>query len=252
MIIDTHCHLNKKEYNNIDEVISKMNGMMITAGYDDESNLEVLEIVSKYDNIFGVLGLHPSELKKIKDNSFSIIEKNISNPKIIGIGEIGLDYYWDKTNKEFQKKMFIKQIELAKKYNKPVVVHSRESIEDTYDIMRKYPNVKFILHCYSSSLDMANKFIKNCSVMFGIGGVITFKNSNKLKEVVKWIDLEYLLLETDSPYLAPEPYRGKRNEPSYTELVASKIAEIKGISKEKVIEITTQNAIRQFDLNITL
>lgn len=252
MIIDTHCHLYKKEYENIDEIIKNMNGIMVTAGCDDESNLEVIELVEKYDNVYGVLGIHPSELDKITKNSFLILENNINNPKIIGIGEVGLDYYWDASRKEKQKEIFIKQIELAIKYNKPVVVHSREAIEDTYNIMKNYPNVKFILHCYGSSLDMAYKFINNCNVMFGIGGVVTFKNGIKLKEVVKEIGLEYLLLETDSPYLSPEPYRGKINEPKNTEIIAEKVAEIKGINKEKVIQITAENAIRQFDLDITL
>lgn len=252
MLIDTHCHLYKKEYENIDEVVKRMNGIIVTSGCDDESNLEVLELISKYDNVYGVLGLHPTELDKITANSFEIIENNINNPKIIGVGEVGLDYYWDDTKKDFQKKIFIKQIELAKKYNKTVVVHSRDSIEDTYNIMEKYSDMKFVLHCYGSSLDMAKKFISTCNVMFGIGGVVTFKNGVKLKEVIENLDLSYLLLETDSPYLSPEPFRGKRNEPANTDIIATKIAEIKGISKEKVIEITSQNAISQFDLNISL
>jgi hydrolase, TatD family len=252
MLIDTHCHLNKKYYNEIADVIKRMNGIIITAGCDDETNLEVLKVIKDYNNVYGVLGLHPTELDKITNNSLAVIENNINNPKIIGIGEVGLDYYWDSSKKDFQKEIFEKQILLAKKYNKTVVVHSRDSMEDTYSIMRKYPDVKFILHCYGSSAEMAKKILKDCNVMFGIGGVVTFKNGTKLKEVVKEIDLAYLLLETDGPFLAPEPYRGKQNEPIYTDLIATKIAEIKGISKEEVIEITGQNAIRQFDLDLTL
>lgn len=251
MLIDTHCHLSKDEYDNIEEIIKKMNGIMITAGCDDKSNLEVIEQVNKHENVYGVLGIHPESITNVTEESFKIIESNITNPKIVGIGEIGLDYYWDKTHKEEQKEIFIKQIELAKKYNKTVVIHSRDSIEDTLEIINQYPNVKFVFHCYSSSLEIAKKLVKR-DIKLGIGGVVTFKNGVKLKEVVEGIDLDHLLLETDSPYLTPEPYRGKKNEPSNTLYVAQKIAQIKGISVDKVIEKTAQNAIEQFDLPISL
>lgn len=251
MIIDTHCHLNKDEYDNIEEVIKRMNGIMITAGCDDKSNLEVLEQINKYDNVYGVLGIHPESVTEVTDVSFKIIEENINNPKIVGIGEVGLDYYWDKTHIEEQKKLFIKQIELAQKYHKTVVIHSRDAIEDTLDIIKQFPDVKFVFHCYSSSVEIAKELVKR-NIKLGIGGVVTFKNSVKLKEVVSSIDLKYLLLETDSPYLTPEPYRGKKNEPANTLYVAQKIAEIKGIEVDKVIEMTTKNAIEQFDLPISL
>lgn len=251
MLIDTHCHLNKNEYDNVDNIIKNMNGIMIAAGCDDESNLEIIEQVDKYDNVYGVLGIHPEYVTKVTDESFRIIEENIMNPKIVGIGEVGLDYYWDKTHIEEQKQLFIRQIELAKKYNKTVVVHSRDAIEDTLSIVKQYPDVKFVFHCFGSSLEIAKELVKR-NIRLGIGGVVTFKNGVKLKEVVKGIDLEYLLLETDSPYLTPEPYRGKRNEPSNTLYVAQKIAEIKGIEVDKVIEKTAQNAIEQFDLPIAL
>ena len=250
MMIDTHSHIFKEDYDNIDEVINNMkDNIIIVSGTNDETNKEVLDLVSKYDNVYGTLGIHPSEIDTISDDSFNIIENNINNKKIIGIGEVGLDYYWVKDNKDSQKELFIKQIELAKKYNKAVVVHSRDSIEDTYDIVKEYNEVKFIIHCFSSSLEMANKFIKlGCKL--GIGGVLTFKNSKKLKEVVENIDISYLLLETDSPYLTPEPYRGKKNEPYNIIYVAEEIAKIKNISLEEVLKITTKNAISQFDLNI--
>lgn len=251
MIIDTHCHLNKDEYDNIEEVIKRMNGIMITAGCDDKSNLEVLEQINQYDNVYGVLGIHPESVTEVTDVSFKIIEENINNPKIVGIGEVGLDYYWDKTHIEEQKKIFIKQIELAQKYHKTVVIHSRDAIEDTLDIIKQFPDVKFVFHCYSSSVEIAKELVKR-NIKLGIGGVVTFKNSVKLKEVVSSIDLKYLLLETDSPYLTPEPYRGKKNEPANTLYVAQKIAEIKGIEVDKVIEMTTKNAIEQFDLPISL
>lgn len=251
MIIDTHCHLDIKDYDNLEEVIKNMEGnYMIASGYNLESNKHVIELINKYDNIFGTIGLHPSDVTKDYESDLLFIESNINNPKIVGVGEIGLDYYWEKDNKELQKEVFIKQIELARKYNKTIVIHSREAILDTYNILDEYlGNNKAVLHCYSSNIEMAKRF-KKFNIKFGIGGVLTFKNSSKLKEVVKELDLSDLLLETDSPYLTPEPYRGKKNEPSYTKYVAEAISKIKEVEYEKVLEITTQNAISQFDLNI--
>lgn len=251
MIIDTHCHLDIKDYDNLEEVIKNMEGnYMIASGYNLESNKHVIELINKYDNIFGTIGLHPSDVTEDYESDLLFIESNINNPKIVGVGEIGLDYYWEKDNKELQKEVFIKQIELARKYNKTIVIHSREAILDTYNILDEYlGNNKAVLHCYSSNIEMAKRF-KKFNIKFGIGGVLTFKNSSKLKEVVKELDLSDLLLETDSPYLTPEPYRGKKNEPSYTKYVAEAIAKIKEVEYEKVLEITTQNAISQFDLNI--
>lgn len=251
MIIDTHCHLDIKDYDNLEEIIKNMEGnYMIASGYNLESNKHVIELVNKYDNIFGTIGLHPSDVTEDYERDLLFIESNINNPKIVGVGEIGLDYYWEKDNKELQKEVFIKQIELARKYNKTIVIHSREAILDTYNILDEYlGNNKAVLHCYSSNIEMAKRF-KKFNIKFGIGGVLTFKNSSKLKEVVKELVLSDLLLETDSPYLTPEPYRGKKNEPSYTKYVAEAIAKIKEVEYEKVLEITTQNAILQFDLNI--
>lgn len=251
MIIDTHCHLDIKDYDNLEEVIKNMDGnYMIASGYNLESNKHVIELINKYDNIFGTIGLHPSDVTEDYESDLLFIESNINNPKIVGVGEIGLDYYWEKDNKELQKEVFIKQIELARKYNKTIVIHSREAILDTYNILDEHlGNNKAVLHCYSSNIEMAKRF-KKFNIKFGIGGVLTFKNSSKLKEVVKELDLSDLLLETDSPYLTPEPYRGKKNEPSYTKYVAEAIAKIKEVEYEKVLEITNQNAISQFDLNI--
>lgn len=248
-MIDTHCHIFKEYYDNIEEIVNGMNGYMIVAGIDDKTNLETIDLVNKYDNVYGVIGIQPEEVSNITDNSISIIESNIDNPKIIGIGEIGLDYYWDDSNKEEQKRVFRLMMDIAQKNNKPVVIHSRESIQDTYDIISEYNDVKCVLHCYSSSVEMAKEFIKK-GVMLGIGGVVTFKNSKKLVEVVKEIPLEYLLLETDSPYLSPEPYRGKKNIPNNILIVAKKIAEIKKIDVEDVLKATTENAKKQFDLDI--
>ncbi|MBE6152164.1 MAG: TatD family deoxyribonuclease [Firmicutes bacterium] len=251
-MVDTHCHLSYKDYDNLEEVIEKMkNHIIIISGCDRSSNYEVMELCQKYSNIYGCLGIHPESVSSATEDDLAYIEKNLDNSKIVGIGEIGLDYYWDKDNKEIQKKWFNRQIELAKKYNKPIVVHSRDAIQDTYEILRDSKHNKIDIHCYSSSLEMAREFIK-LGAKLGIGGVLTFKNSDKLKEVVKNVDLQHLILETDSPYLTPEPYRGKKNEPYNVYYVALKIAEIKNISIDTVLEETTNNALTLFDLNFKL
>ena len=248
MLIDTHCHLSKNDYNNLDEIIENMDGIMIASGCDDKTNKEVLELINNYPNVYGTLGIHPEEINNITEESFKIIEENINNPKVVAIGEIELDYYWVKDNKEDQIKLLKKQLDLATKYNKPVIIHSRDSIQDTYNILKKY-KLKGTIHCFNSSLEMAKEFIK-LGYKIGIGGVITFKNAKKLQEIVKQLDLNDILLETDSPYLTPEPYRGKINHPSFVYYVAKKISELKSLDIDQVISITTHNAIEEFDLNV--
>ena len=246
MLIDTHCHLNKEDYENLDEIIRNMDGIMIASGCSDKSNKEVLELVEKYPNVYGAIGIHPEEINKINEGSFKFIEENINNPKIVAIGEIGLDYYWVKDNKDVQKEVFRRQLDLATKYNKPVIIHSRDSIQDTYDILKQY-KLKGSMHCFNSSIEMAREFIK-LGYMIGIGGVVTFKNAKNLVDVVKQLDLENILLETDSPYLTPEPYRGKRNNPSMVYFVAKKISELKNVKLEEILSKTSHNAISLFDL----
>lgn len=250
-MVDTHCHLFKEYYDNIDEIVSNMkDNYIIVSGSDEESNKEVMELIEKYPNVFGTIGIHPSSVNNISKKDLDFIEKNIFHPKIVAIGEVGLDYHYDKDNIEKQKEIFIKQIKIAKDNKKAIVIHSRDSIEDTYNILKENINKeKIILHCYSSSYEMAKRFLE-FNVMFGIGGVLTFKNSKTLKEVVEKIDIEYLLLETDSPYLSPEPLRGLKNQPINITFVAQKIADLKKISLEEVLKTTTDNAKSQFDLNI--
>lgn len=247
MLIDTHCHLSSDDYDNIEEILSNKDCIMVASGCNDKTNKEVLELVSKYDNVYGTLGIHPEEIDNISDNSFKFIEENLNNSKIVAIGEIGLDYYWVKDNKEKQIEIFEKQLKLAQKYNKPIVVHSRESIQDTYNILKKY-KLKGTIHCFSSSLEMAKEFIK-LGYKIGVGGTVTFKNSKKLQEIIKEIDLKDILLETDSPYLSPEPFRGKKNKPSNVYFVALKISELKEMEINDVISQTNSNAIELFDLN---
>ena len=253
MFIDTHCHISKEYYENIDEIINRMgNNLLIISGADSKSNKEVIGYVNKYKNVYGTIGIHPSEITDNIKNDLKFIEENISNPKIVGIGEIGLDYYYDTVNKEKQMIVFKEQIKLANKYNKTIVIHSREAAMDTYNTLKENNiNSKVVIHCFSYSYEMAKQFISLGSLL-GIGGVLTFKNSLKLKEIVKNISLDSILLETDSPYLSPEPNRGKQNEPINVIYVAKKIAEIKKIDVEKVYEVTTKSAISQFDLDVVL
>lgn len=251
-MVDTHSHIYKEYYDDIETVINHMgNNIIIVSGTNTENNKEVIELCKKYKNVYGTLGLHPEEIETITEASFSFIEEHINDYKIVGIGEIGLDYHYKEDNKKKQKEVFIRQLDIALKYSKPVIIHSRDAIHDTYDIIKNYKNMKKVIHCYSGSLEMALEFIKiNCKL--GIGGVLTFKNSKKLENVVKNIDIKHLLLETDSPFLTPEPFRGKPNEPCNIIYVAKKIAEIKNIYIDEVLSITTNNAISQFDLDVYL
>ena len=245
MLIDTHCHLD--EYEDIDNIIN-FDGFMITSGCDRKSNKKVLELVKKYDNIYGTLGIHPECVDDVLDDDFKFIEDNIANKKIVGIGEIGLDYHYDDYDKEKQIIVFKKQLDIAAKYNLPVVVHSRDAIADTYNILKEY-NIKGCIHCFSSSLEMAREFIK-LGYKIGIGGVVTFKNGKRIQEIVKNIDLSNILIETDSPYLSPEPFRGRRNEPKNVYYVALKISELKNKDISYVLDVTSNNAKCQFDLDI--
>lgn len=246
-MIDTHCHITSDDYN-IDEVMVD-NLYIINNGTDKKTNEEVVNLVKEYKNMFGAIGIHPEFVKSYTTEDIKYIEDHINDEKIVAIGEIGLDYHYGKEDKELQKQLFIKQIELANKYKKTIIIHSRDAIEDTYNILKEHLKTKAVMHCFSSSKEEAIK-LKKLGILFGIGGVVTFKNAKVLKEVVSYLDLNDLLLETDSPYLTPEPFRGEKNYPKNIEIVASKIAEIKNISKEEVIDITTKNACLQFDLHI--
>ena len=250
MYIDTHCHLYKEYYNSIDDVIkeSMEEGVckFIVNGCDMKSNKEAMELAHKYDNVYAAIGFHPTELDDFKDEYFKWLEDNINDKKVVAVGEIGLDYHYDNTNREKEIYVFKKQLDIAKKYNKPIIVHSRDAIGDTYDILKKY-NLRGSIHSYSGSLEMAKEFIK-LGYMLGVGGVVTFKNAKNIKEVIKNINLEYMLLETDSPYLTPEPFRGTANSPKYIPLIAKEISNIKDIKEADISRATTNNAERIFDL----
>lgn len=252
MYIDSHCHLSKEYYESLDEIINKAKenkvNTLIISGCDKNGIIEGLDIINKYENIYMTIGFHPSEANITTDEDLLWLEKLIEeNNKIIAVGEIGLDYYWVKDNKELQKDLFKKQLDIAVRLNLPVIIHSREATQETYDMLKEY-DLKGIIHCYSGSLEMAKEYIK-IGYKIGIGGVVTFKNTN-LVDVVKEIDIKDITLETDSPYLAPTPYRGKQNSPEYIPLIAEKIAEIKEITKEEVGKITTNNIKELFNIKI--
>ena len=248
-MIDTHCHVLSEYYCNIDELIQSIKNAgvekIIVNGTSMKSNLEVLELVKKYDIVYGAIGFQPTELDDFKDDNLKWLEEHLGDDKIVAIGEIGLDYHYENTNKELQKRVFKKQLELASFYNKPIIVHSRDSIKDTYDMINNY-NLRGCIHCFSGSVEMAREFVK-LGFYLGIGGVVTYKNAKNLINVINDISLEYILLETDSPYLTPEPFRGGDNSPEFIPIIAKKIAEIKEVNIENVEKITTDNANRLFD-----
>ena len=249
MFIDTHCHITSDDYDDIPLIIDKIKSTgvnkIIVNGTDMKSNLEVLELVSKYDIVYGALGFHPTELDNFNDSELLWLEEHINDEKIVAIGEIGLDYHYDNTDKNKQNIVFKKQLEIAKKYNKPVIIHSRDASQDTLDILKEY-NLKGSLHCFSGSLEMAYEYIK-LGYLIGVGGVVTFKNAKNIVNVIENIDLEYILLETDSPYLTPEPYRKYKNDSSYIPVIASKIADIKQVDISVIEKTTNDNAMRLFD-----
>ena len=249
-MIDTHVHLNDEKFNDIlDEVIlsAKSYGInrMFVIGYDYQSSKKAIEIANKYENIYAIVGLHPSEVDKETDFELSWLHEMLKENKVIGIGEIGIDLYYSKEYKDLQIDFFKKQLEMSIQYNLPVSIHTRDAIELTYNILseKKYNG---IVHCYSGSLEMAKKFIDK-GYYLGIGGVVTFKNTN-LKEVVKNIPLTSIVTETDAPYLAPTPYRGKLNKPEYIKLIVEEIANLHNEKIEVVEEIIDQNVNKLFNL----
>ena len=250
MFIDTHCHLSKEDYDDLDLVI-KDNiaagvGKIIISGCSKGSIDESLDLASKYDNVFLTLGYHPSEVDYVTDELLIDLKSKLSNKKVVGLGEIGLDYYYGKESKEQQVLLFEKQLKIAEELGLVVVIHSRDATEDTINCLKKY-NVHGVIHCFSGSVETAKIYV-SMGYKLGIGGVVTFKNS-KLYEVVKAVGIENIVLETDSPYLAPTPFRGQKNSSNYIPLIAEKVAEILNISVEEVAKITTSNACELFDLN---
>ena len=250
MYIDTHCHLSREDYGDTDKVIEENKNAnidkIVVSGCSRESIEEVMDLKDRYDMVYVTIGYHPEYADTVSQSDLDYLKSLLGEKKVVGIGEIGLDYHYTKENKDKQIWLFEEQLKIADAFNLPVVIHSRDATMDTINTLKKY-KVKGIIHCFSGSLETANIYI-SMGFLLGIGGVVTFKNS-KLKDVVKEVPLESIVLETDSPYLAPVPFRGKINSSKYLEFIAMFIADIKNISVDELAEVTSRNASSLFDFN---
>jgi TatD DNase family protein len=256
MLFDTHAHLNAIQYEEDRvEVIKRARedgvSHIVVVGFDKETINGAMKLAEQYDFIYAAVGWHPVDAIDLKDEDLQWIESLASHPKVVAIGETGLDYHWDKSPKDVQKEVFRKQIALAKKVNLPIIIHNREATEDIVKILIEEDAkvVGGIMHCFSGSIEVAKQCV-DMNFYISFGGPVTFKNAKKPKEVAKVVPLDRLLIETDCPYLTPHPYRGKRNEPAYVKLVAETIAELRGLSFEEISKKTSDNARRVFGINL--
>lgn len=246
MLIDTHAHLTKNYYDNLEEIIKKCHEKsvdIIVASCCNTKDLDEYKEIIKNDEIYLTIGIHPEDASSYKDEDIELIRDFVGNPKVLAIGEIGLDYHYEGIDKKAQQELFRKMLNIAEENNKPIVIHSRDATKDTIDILKEY-KLRGIIHCFSGSLETAREYIK-MGYYLGIGGVVTFKNS-KLKEVIKEIGLDNVVLETDSPYLSP--YRGEKNDPSNVYEVASFLAELLNMDLSEVARVTTNNAKKIYNL----
>lgn len=247
MIFESHAHYDSGKFaEDREELLLSMQengiGTILNVGATWKSVKTVEELAEQYPFVYAALGLHPDEVGDLSEERFAILKAECQKEKVVAIGEIGLDYYWDHESHEIQKKWFLRQLELARELELPVIIHSRDAAEDTMKMMKEHAaGLRGVIHCFSYSKEMAEEYVK-MGFHIGVGGVVTFKNGKKLKEVVEAIPLERILLETDCPYLAPEPYRGKRNSSLYLPQIAQAIADIKGVTYEEVVAQTEQNA----------
>ena len=250
MLIDTHTHIDMIEGLSVEEVLknaadNRVETVIVPCAYPKDLE-KIYKLSQKYENVYGMLGVHPSEARDWDDGLADKIRELAKSPKIAAIGEIGLDYYWDKSFNDMQKDVFIKQIKLANELKLPISIHDREAHKDTFDILKEYnKGSTVVMHCFSGSVEFAAECIK-AGWYVALGGVVTFKNAVKTKEVAKTIPLDRLLLETDAPYLTPVPYRGTENQPAYVKFVAEEIADLRGISYEEVTAATSANAKKVF------
>ncbi len=258
-IFDSHAHYDDKQFDpDRDELLIGMSERgveyILNAASSVETTYETVELTKKYPFVYGSAGVHPEECGDMTDADLDIIRKAaLENKKIVAIGEIGLDYYWPEPDRDIQKVWFEKQLQLAGEINYPVIIHSRDAAEDTMTFLKKYtPSLPEgrcgIVHCFSGSVEYALEYIK-MGYYIGIGGVLTFKNAKKLKQVAAWVPIERIVIETDCPYMAPVPHRGKRNDSGYLVHVVSELAGIKGIAEEEVVRITTENAIAVYGID---
>lgn len=249
MFIDTHCHLSKEDYEDIEQVLQddRKEGVspIIISGCTRNSIVESLEYSNKYSDVYVTIGYHPSESTITSDKDLNLLEKQLHSDKVVGVGEIGLDYHYGKESRCEQLSLFEKQLKLAEKYELPVVIHSRDATYDTIQCLKKY-RVTGVIHCFSGSLETAREYIKMGFVL-GIGGVVTFKNSN-LKNVVEQISINDIVLETDSPYLTPVPYRGRKNEPAHIKDIAMFLCQLYDVDLTTLENITNENIKRVFDI----
>jgi TatD DNase family protein len=256
LIFDSHAHYDDEAFDeDRDEVLRQVRESVVShiidAGSNIESSKKAIELAKKYDFLYAAVGVHPEDAGGFDENSISILEELAQNKKVVAIGEIGLDYYYeDKAEDVLQKQVFEKQIELAIKLNLPIIVHDREAHKDTFDIIKKYSKMglRGVLHCYSGSVEMVREYVK-LGFFIGFGGVITFKNAKKSLEVLKEVPIENILIETDCPYLSPVPFRGKRNDSRNLKYVVAKASEVLGIEQEFFEKKTEENAKRLFGID---
>ncbi len=255
MIFDTHAHYDDEVYEEdreqlLESMYQKEVKCIVNAGSSIKACHKMLELTKQYSTIYGAIGIHPSETGNLTEEDYLWLKNQTTNPKIVAVGEIGLDYYWPEPDKEIQKQWFTRQLQMATEVQLPVIIHSRDAAKDTLDILKDWNNQKTggVIHCFSYSVEMAEEYLK-MGYYIGIGGVLTFKNAKKLVEVAEIVPLDHILLETDCPYLSPEPFRGKRNQSDRIELVAEKLAQIKNISKEEVLEKTWLNAVEFYHIS---
>lgn len=252
-IVDSHCHLDDEKFDgDLDEIIDLFEennlDFVVDPASDLNSSKKIIEIIENSPSVYGAVGIHPHEVEDVSDNDLEEIYKMSFNPKVVAIGEIGLDYYYDNSPREKQKEIFRKQLEIAKKRKLPVIVHTRESMGDTYDILSEFKGeVIGVMHSYTGSYEMAKRFM-DLGYYISISGVVTFKNAINVKEMVKKIPLDRIMVETDSPYLTPEPNRGRRNEPKYVKFVAEKVAQLKEIETNDLIYQANSNARNLFSI----
>lgn len=253
MIIDTHAHYDDEQFDaDREELLGSMEeggiGLIVNVGSTVASWDKIVELTEKYPFVYGAVGVHPDEVGELDEEKFLRMAELLDRDKIVAVGEIGLDYYWDKEKHDLQKEWFVCQLGLAREKEMPVIIHSREAAADTFEIMKQHAaGMKAVIHCYSYSPEMAREYVK-MGYYIGVGGVVTFKNAKKLKQVVQEIPLESIVLETDCPYLAPVPYRGKRNCSLYLPYVAEQIAELKGTTVEEVIQQIEKNSRELYGL----
>lgn len=254
MIIDTHAHYDDEQYNDdrenlLREIFSAKIGKIVNSGATVQSTKDSVALAHTFEQVYATIGVHPSEIGEVTEEFYDYLRKTSKDKKVVAIGEIGLDYYWEKDpdERQRQKEVFKRQLDLSYEVDLPVVIHSRDAAEDTMKILKEAPKreIPGIIHCYAYSVEMAREYVK-MGYYLGVGGVVTFKNSRVLKEVVTEIGVEHLVLETDCPYLAPEPHRGTRNNSQNLTYVVEKIAELTGHSVEEVERITTENACRVY------